>query len=116
MKTNFGFKIGDNCVFKDHPNYSYAKILRFVKVNGVSCAECEHTIGRNDLIGFIRTFKLRDLKKWKPPQNNAEQAKPDKQQPQHAICQYCGDTGIVEGDSDHPEIPCSCVHKRRAVR
>lgn len=28
-----------------------------------------------------------------------------------AICEFCGGTGIVEGDSDHPEAPCSCVRK-----
>ena len=63
MKTNFGLSVGDVCVFKEHPTYSYAKIIKFVKVNGVSCAECEHTVYQNDLIGFKRTFKLRDLKK-----------------------------------------------------
>jgi hypothetical protein len=34
------------------------------------------------------------------------------QQPQHAICEFCGGTGVVELDSDHTEAPCSCVRKR----
>ena len=71
MKTNFGLSIGDYCVFKAHPNYSIAKILKFVNINGVKYAECEHTVGWNDLFGFNRTFKLRDLRKWKPPQQES---------------------------------------------
>jgi len=75
MKTNFGLKIGDFCVLKSQPNYSFAKIIRFTKVDGISCAECEHTVGLHDTFGFIRVFKLRDLKKWRPPQDTAVQAK-----------------------------------------
>jgi hypothetical protein len=65
MKKNFGLKLGDFCRLKSSPNYSFAKIIKFVKIDGVQCAECEHTIGCTDLIGFYRTFKLRDLVKWK---------------------------------------------------
>ena len=42
MKKNFGLEIGDFCRLKSSPTYSFAKIIKFVKINGVSCAECEH--------------------------------------------------------------------------
>lgn len=28
-------------------------------------------------------------------------------------CEYCGDTGIIEGDSDHPEENCRCIGVKR---
>lgn len=63
MQNNFGLKIGDICVLKEHPDYCFARILRFVKVNNYVCAECAYSQKIDDTIYLVKTFKLRDLKR-----------------------------------------------------
>ena len=70
--------IGDYYVFKEHPNYSYAKALAVLKAkqiiftweygkleNPLSYAViyCEHSVQKNDTFGFRRYFRPCDLLK-----------------------------------------------------
>jgi GTP-binding protein EngB required for normal cell division len=59
--------IGESYRFKDHPNYGYAKVLEILKPkqgvnkNTYSVVKCEHTIRKDDTMGFIRYFDPRTL-------------------------------------------------------
>jgi len=59
--------IGATYRFKDHPTYSYFKALevlppkRGVNTHPYIIVKGEHTVGKNDTVGFIRYFKPRDL-------------------------------------------------------
>lgn len=59
--------IGEYYRFKEHPNYGYAKVLEILKPgqgvnkNSYSVVKCEHTVNKNDTIGFIRYFDPRNL-------------------------------------------------------
>ena len=60
-------KIGEIYRFKEHPNYSYAKAIEILRpkhgknTKSYSIVKCEHTVYRNDKMGFIRYFRPADL-------------------------------------------------------
>lgn len=60
-------KIGNYYRLKDSPNYSWVKILEIRQpkkdwnTTSYVVAKCEHTVHKNDKIGFIKYFKLSDL-------------------------------------------------------
>jgi hypothetical protein len=60
-------EIGKYYKFKEHPDYSYAKVLQVLKpkedinTNNYIVIKCEHVINKNDSFGFIRYFKPTDL-------------------------------------------------------
>ena len=61
--------IGDYYRLTTTPNYSYVKPIRILapktseNPNTFIVVECEHTVDKNDSFGFIRKFKLSELKK-----------------------------------------------------
>jgi len=63
MKKNFGIKIGETYRLKSSPTYSYVKVVAIDEKKTPKLAKCEHTVYKGDLVGFIRWFKLSDLKK-----------------------------------------------------
>ena len=59
--------IGEYYRLKSTPNYSWVKVLRILKPNTPQnknrfiVVECEHTVGKNDLFGFVRLFRLHEI-------------------------------------------------------
>ena len=57
--------IGNYYRHKDTPNYGWAKVLEIIKphsgVHGYLIAKCEWSLGKDDLSGMIKYFKLSDL-------------------------------------------------------
>jgi len=57
--------------FRDNPDYSYAKALKVLKpkeapnTHTYSIVKCEHSINKDDTMGFIRYFRPCDLIKEK---------------------------------------------------
>jgi hypothetical protein len=60
-------KFGEYYRFKEHPNYGYFKVLKIYKPkqspnsNDHIVVEGEHTVYKNDKMGFIRCFRPCDL-------------------------------------------------------
>jgi len=56
-------KIGEYLRFKEHPDYSYAKVLEIlppktgVNTKNYSIVKCEHIVYSNNTFGFIRYFR-----------------------------------------------------------
>jgi len=60
-------KVGDYARHSDHPNYGWAKVLEIIPPKtGVNkktykIARVEWTVYKNDTMGLIKYFKVRDL-------------------------------------------------------
>jgi len=59
--------IGNYYRLKSSPDYGYAKVLQLFRPRQYSkeyncyIVKCEHTVSKNDSVGFIRYFKLDEL-------------------------------------------------------
>lgn len=68
-------KIGTYYRFKDSPDYGYAKALEVLKpkqgenTHTYCIIKCEHTVYKNNKIGYIRYFKADALIKEKENKN-----------------------------------------------
>jgi len=66
MRTQ-DIKIGNMYRFKEHPTTGYAKVLEIIKpkigvnTHTYTIVKCEHTMNKNDIMGFIRYFDPRKL-------------------------------------------------------
>jgi len=60
-------EIGKYYRLKDTPTYGYIKTLQILKPkelennNNFVVVKCEHTVNKDDTIGFIRYFRLVDI-------------------------------------------------------
>jgi len=63
-------KIGESYRLKSTPNYGWVKILEVIPPNkgkdriSFYTVKCEHTVNKNDTVGFIRLFRLSEILKW----------------------------------------------------
>ena len=65
-------EIGETYRLADNPTYGYVKALRVMNIKEIDktknylVVKCEHTVMKNDTLGFIRYFRPRDIIKEAP--------------------------------------------------
>ena len=60
-------EIGKHYRLKDNPSYGYVKALQVLNIRELDktknyiVVKCEHSVHKNDTMGFIRYFRPRDI-------------------------------------------------------